>query len=89
MPPGSLEWNNGWMSTPGQLNGRNRLLYPTLPRGEVVATFESYPQAQEAVAASSEQYIAALYSYNISKALLARGIGIAEAAARQYLGGVR
>lgn len=49
MPPGSLEWNNGWMSTPGQLNGRNRLLYPTLPRGEVVATFESYPQAQEAV----------------------------------------
>lgn len=49
MPRASLEWNNGWMSTPGQLNGRNRLLYPTLPRGEVVATFESYPQAQEAV----------------------------------------
>jgi outer membrane protein TolC len=46
-------------------------------------------QAQEAVATSSEQYIAALYSYNISKALLARGMGIAEAAARQYLGGVR
>lgn len=37
------------MSTPGPLNGRNRLLYPTLPRGEVVASFESYPQAQEAV----------------------------------------
>jgi hypothetical protein len=49
MPRGSLEWNNGWMSTPGPLNGRNRLLYPTLPRGEVVASFESYPQAQEAV----------------------------------------
>jgi len=37
------------MSTPGPLNGRNRTLYPTLPRGEVVATFESYPGAQEAV----------------------------------------
>jgi len=37
------------MSTPGPLNGRNRILFPTLPRGEVVATFESYPQAQEAV----------------------------------------
>jgi outer membrane protein TolC len=46
-------------------------------------------QAQEAVATSSEQYIGALYNYNIAKALLARGIGIAEAAARQYLGGVR
>lgn len=37
------------MSTPGLNNGRNRLLFPTLPRGEVVATFESYPEAQEAV----------------------------------------
>ena len=46
-------------------------------------------QAQEAVATSSEQYISALYSFNIAKALLARGMGIAEAAARQYLGGVR
>ncbi len=37
------------MSTPGPMNGRTRILFPTLPRGEVVATFESYPQAQEAV----------------------------------------
>jgi hypothetical protein len=37
------------MSTPGPLNGRNRTLFPTLPRGEVVGTFESYPEAQEAV----------------------------------------
>ncbi|MEV8214902.1 general stress protein [Leifsonia sp. NPDC077715] len=37
------------MSTPGPMNARNRILFPTLPRGEVVATFESYPQAQEAV----------------------------------------
>jgi outer membrane protein TolC len=46
-------------------------------------------QAQEAVAESSEQYISALYSYNVAKALLARGLGVAEEAARQYLGGVR
>jgi outer membrane protein TolC len=46
-------------------------------------------QAQQAVAESSEQYIAALYGYNVSKALLARGLGVAEQAARQYLGGVR
>lgn len=37
------------MSTPGPLNGRNRILFPTLPRGEVVATFETYPDAQQAV----------------------------------------
>lgn len=46
-------------------------------------------QAQEAVAESSEQYISALYGYNVAKALLARGLGVAESAARQYLGGIR
>ena len=46
-------------------------------------------QAQEAVAESSEQFIAAQYGYNVSKALLARGLGVAEAATRQYLGGAR
>jgi outer membrane protein TolC len=46
-------------------------------------------QAQEAVAEASEQYISALYGYNVAKALLARGLGVAEAAARQFLGGVR
>lgn len=46
-------------------------------------------QAQEAVAVSSDQYISALYSNNIAKALLARGLGIAEQATRQSLGGVR
>lgn len=46
-------------------------------------------QAQQAVAESSEQYISALYGYNVAKALLARGLGVAETAARQYLGGVR
>jgi outer membrane protein TolC len=46
-------------------------------------------QAQAAVAVSSEQYISALYSYNVAKALLARGLGVAEEATRIYLGGVR
>jgi outer membrane protein TolC len=46
-------------------------------------------QAQEAVALASEQYIQALYGYNVAKALLARGLGIAEEATRQLLGGAR
>jgi outer membrane protein TolC len=46
-------------------------------------------QAQQAVALASEQYIAAQYGYNVAKALLARGLGVAEDAIRQYLGGTR
>jgi outer membrane protein TolC len=46
-------------------------------------------QAQEAVADTSEQYISALYSFNVAKALLARGLGVAEEITRQILGGVR
>jgi len=46
-------------------------------------------QAQEAVATASEQYIGALYSFNVAKALLARDLGVAEDMARQFLGGVR
>jgi outer membrane protein TolC len=44
-------------------------------------------QAQQAVAESSEQYISALYGYNVAKALLTRGIGIADITASQSLGG--
>jgi outer membrane protein TolC len=44
-------------------------------------------QAQEAVTLSSEEYITALYGYNVSKALLARSVGTAESAVEQYLGG--
>src|SRR3954467_1537118 len=54
-----------------------------------VATNIEIVQAQQAVAESSEQYISALYGYNIAKALLARSLGVAEESARQYLGGVR
>lgn len=46
-------------------------------------------QAQEAVALASEQYITALYGFNIAKAVLARGLGVAEEAARQFIGGIR
>jgi len=46
-------------------------------------------QAQEAVSRANEQYINALYMYNVDKALLARDLGDAEAAVRRYLGGPR
>jgi len=46
-------------------------------------------QAQGAVALANEQYIGGLYSFNVSKASLARALGVAEGAVRQYLGGSR
>ena len=46
-------------------------------------------QAQEAVSRANEQYIDALYLYNVDKALLARNLGDAEQAVRRYLGGPR
>lgn len=46
-------------------------------------------QAQEAVTIAAEQYIGALYGYNVAKGLLARGLGVAESGAQQFLGGVR
>jgi outer membrane protein TolC len=44
-------------------------------------------QAQDALAAADESYIAALYAHNLAKATLARAIGVAEDATRTYLGG--
>jgi outer membrane protein TolC len=44
-------------------------------------------QAQEAVTLANEQYIGALYGYNVSKALLAESLGTAESAVERYLGG--
>ncbi len=46
-------------------------------------------QAQEAVAMANDQQIRALYQFNVSKAVLARGLGTAEEATRKYLGGTR
>jgi hypothetical protein len=37
------------MTSQGPLGGRSRQVPPTVPRGEVVATFETYPEAQTAV----------------------------------------
>jgi len=54
-----------------------------------VASSVEVVQAQEAVAASSEQYIAAFFAYNSAKAQLARDLGEAEAMAFQILGGGR
>ena len=44
-------------------------------------------QSQEVVAQASEQYIAALYGFNVAKAMLARSLGTAEEAVARYLGG--
>lgn len=44
-------------------------------------------QSQEAVALASEQYISALYGFNVAKAMLARSLGTAEEAVAKYLGG--
>ena len=46
-------------------------------------------QAQEAVAIANEQYISALYGYDLAKGALIRGVGTAEATLRQFLGGTR
>ena len=42
-------------------------------------------QAQEAVAATNENYISSLYAHNVAKISLARAIGFAEEGVRDYL----
>ncbi len=42
-------------------------------------------QAQQQLASANDQYIASLYGYNIAKVLLARAIGNAEQAVKEYL----
>lgn len=44
-------------------------------------------QAQESVSAADQAYISSLYTFNISKAQLARAMGVAEKSVRDYLGG--
>jgi outer membrane protein TolC len=46
-------------------------------------------QAQESVAVANEQYISALYGYDLAKGALIRGVGTAESTLRQFLGGTR
>lgn len=44
-------------------------------------------QSQEAVASAHEQYISSLYSYNFAKISLARALGAAETAVKEYFKG--
>lgn len=44
-------------------------------------------QSQEAVASAHEQYISSLYSFNFAKISLARALGIAEEAVKEYFKG--
>ncbi len=44
-------------------------------------------QAQQAVAASDESYIASLYAYNVAKVTLARALGVAEERTAEFLKG--
>jgi outer membrane protein TolC len=44
-------------------------------------------QAQDSVALANENYINSLYTHNVAKITLARALGIAEEAVRNYLGG--
>jgi outer membrane protein TolC len=46
-------------------------------------------QAQEALARSQEDRIESLYEHNLSKAALARALGVAETSYREFLGGSR
>ncbi|HKI87010.1 MAG TPA: TolC family protein, partial [Thermoanaerobaculia bacterium] len=46
-------------------------------------------QAQQAVAAANESYIASLFVYNLAKVSLARALGVAEAQTTQFLKGSR
>ncbi len=46
-------------------------------------------QAQQAVAAANESYIASLYLYNLAKVSLARALGVAEAQTAEFLKGSR
>ena len=46
-------------------------------------------RAQESQARASEDYILALYQHNVSKAALARAVGIAEEAIRTFAAGVK
>jgi outer membrane protein TolC len=46
-------------------------------------------QAQEAVALASDQYISAVFTANLATGNLVRALGMAEEAARQYIGEIR
>jgi outer membrane protein TolC len=55
--------------------------------GAGVADTIEVVQAQEALAAANDNYISALFAHNLAKLSLARALGIAEKASKQFLGG--
>lgn len=44
-----MPWKNGGMTNQSPFGGRASALYPVLPKGEVLATYETYNEAQLAV----------------------------------------
>ena len=44
-------------------------------------------QAQDALTAASDRYIASLYTHNIAKASLARALGVVERRFSEFVGG--
>ena len=57
--------------------------------GAGVASNIEIVQAQEAVALANEQYIAALYGYDLAKGTVLSGVGLTAATLRQLTGGTR
>lgn len=52
-----------------------------------VTTTVEVVQAQEAIAATNENYITSTFAYNVAKLSLSRSLGIAERAVKDFLGG--
>ncbi|MDQ0540569.1 hypothetical protein QF011_003143 [Curtobacterium flaccumfaciens] len=46
--------NDGWVSNQSPFAGRTAQAFPTLPKGDVLGTYESYPDAQRVVAKLAE-----------------------------------
>ena len=65
-------------------------IYPANQLGQIPATVEGVALGTiEAVSVANERYITALYLNSVGKAVLARDLGTAEQAVRQFLGGAR
>jgi outer membrane protein TolC len=72
----------------GALDLANQQLEQARDRfGACVAGNIDVTQAQEAVARAAEERIQSLFEHNLSKAALARALGVAETSYRQFLGG--
>jgi outer membrane protein TolC len=54
-----------------------------------VANHLEVVQAQEAVAAATDNSLGALYAYNLAKLSVARALGVTEESATRYLGGLK